>query len=54
MSQVTFPAYIDHPDYGAHVVYNNPELRAHEARGWKLREEKPERAKPGPKPKPKE
>ena len=31
--------FITHPEHGQHVVYTNDELKRHEAKGWKVREE---------------
>lgn len=36
--------YIVHPEHGEHVVYTNDELKRHQEKGWKRRED----AQPAP------
>ena len=33
--------YMEHPKHGTHIAYSEDEVKACEANGWKVRQEKP-------------
>lgn len=44
------PYYMQHPEHGVHICYTPEDVKAHEAIGWRLKEEnKPEQKPEEPK-----